>query len=91
MFCLCLFVLFMLSFGLLKICGTLLTLQLGLLITMNVTIVLKNLSVSLDPRPWESCADSGQLSYEGIHRFRGVSHLLSNDHDLFLKEVHEFN
>ena len=46
--------------------------------------VLKHFSVSLDPRSWQCCADSGQLSFGGI-----VCNLLSNDHDLFLKEVHE--
>ena len=58
-------------------------------IIMSRDIVLKHLSVSLDPRSWQSCADSGQLSFEGIRRCR-VRNLLSNDHDLFLKEVHEF-
>ena len=56
---------------------------------MSRDIVLKHLSVSLDPRSWQSCADSGQLSFGGIRRFK-VRNLLSNDHDLFLKEVHEF-
>ena len=36
-------------------------------------IVLKHLSVSLDPRSWQSCADSGQLSFEGIRRFKEES------------------
>ena len=33
-------------------------------------IVLKNLSVSIYPRSWQSCADSGQLSFGGIRRFK---------------------
>ena len=34
-------------------------------IIVSRDIVLKHLSVSLDPRSWQSCADSGQLSFEG--------------------------
>ena len=36
-------------------------------------IVLKHLSVSLDPRSWQSCAESGQLSFGGICRFKEES------------------
>ena len=36
-------------------------------------IVLKHLSVSLDPRSWQSCVDSGQLSFGGICRFKEES------------------
>ena len=56
-------------------------------IIVSRDIVLKHLSVSLDPRSWQSCADSGQLSFEGICRFK-ESNLLSNNHDLFFN-VHE--
>ena len=34
---------------------------------------LKNLSVCIDPRSWYFCADSGQLCYGEIHRFKEVS------------------
>ena len=34
---------------------------------------LKNLSVSLDPRSWQVCADSGQLSFGEICRFKEES------------------
>ena len=42
-------------------------------IIVSRDIVLKHLSVSLDPRSWQSCADSGQLSFEGIRRFKEES------------------
>ena len=58
-------------------------------IIVSRDIVLKHLSVSLDLRSWQSCADSIQLSFGGVLRFKEESNLLSNDHDLFLKEVLE--
>ena len=44
-------------------------------IFINVSrgIVLKNLIVSLGPRSWQRCADSGQLSFGGIRRFKEES------------------
>jgi hypothetical protein len=42
-------------------------------IIVSRDIVLKHLSVSLDPRSWQSCADSGQLSFGGIRRFKEES------------------
>ena len=42
-------------------------------IKVSRDIVLKNLSVSLDPRSWQCCADSGQLSVGGIHSFKEES------------------
>jgi hypothetical protein len=42
---------------------------------------LQNVCVSIDPRSWQFCSDSEQLSFRN---------LLSNDHDLFIKVVHEF-
>ena len=42
-------------------------------IIVSRDIILKHLSVSLDPRYWQSCADTGQLSFEGIHRFKEES------------------
>ena len=42
-------------------------------INVSRDIVLKNLSVSLDPRSWQCCADSGQLSFGGIRRFKEES------------------
>jgi hypothetical protein len=42
-------------------------------IVVSRDIVLKHLSVSLDPRSWQSCADSGQMSFEGIRRFKEES------------------
>ena len=55
-------------------------------IIVSRDIVLKHFSGSLDPRSWQSCADSGRLSFGEIRRFKdGVHHLLSNDHDLSLK------
>jgi hypothetical protein len=38
-------------------------------INVSRDIVLKHLSVSLDPRSWQCYADSGQLSFGGIRRF----------------------
>ena len=55
-------------------------------IIVSRDIVLIHLSVSLDPRSWQSCADSGQLSFEGIHRFKKESVICF----LMIKEVHEF-
>ena len=40
-------------------------------------IVLKHLSVSLDPRSWQSCTDSGQLSFGGIRRFKDAEIICS--------------
>ena len=42
-------------------------------IIVSRDIVLKHLSVSLDPRSWQSCADSGQLRFGGIRRFKEES------------------
>ena len=42
-------------------------------INMSRDIVLKNLSVSLDPWSWQCCADSGQLSFGGTRRFKEES------------------
>ena len=41
-------------------------------IFMNVSrdIGLKNLSVSIDPRSWQFCADPGHLSFGEIPRFK---------------------
>ena len=52
-------------------------------INVSRDIVLKNLSVSLDPRSWQCCADSGQLSFGEICRFKEESVIC-------VKEVHEF-
>jgi hypothetical protein len=41
-------------------------------IIVSRDIVLKH-CVSLDPRSWQSCADSGQLSFEEIRRFKKAS------------------
>jgi hypothetical protein len=47
----------------------------AMIIFINVSrdIVLKHLSDSLDPRSWQCCADSGQLSFEEIFRFKDES------------------
>jgi hypothetical protein len=44
-------------------------------IFMNVSrdIELNNLSVYIDPRSWQCCADSGPLSFGEIHRFKEES------------------
>jgi hypothetical protein len=40
------------------------------IIDRDIDIELKNLSVSLDPRSWQCCADLGQLSFGKICRFK---------------------
>ena len=42
-------------------------------IKVSRDIGLNNLSVSLDPRSWQRCADSGQLSFGKIRRFKEES------------------
>ena len=42
-------------------------------ISVSRDIVLKHLSVSLDHRSWQCCADSGQLSFGEIRRFKEES------------------
>ena len=42
-------------------------------INVSRDIVLNNLSVSIDPRFWQCCADSGQLSFGEIRRFKEES------------------
>ena len=60
-------------------------------INVSRDIVLKNVSVSLHSRSWQCCADSGQLKFGEIRKFMEESeNILSNDHDLFIKEVQEF-